>query len=932
MKIVVMFLIGSVMFAARDANATQLDDPKEAVTLLENAADFHKKGEESLAISAANRALELRRVALGNEHPKTAEALVYAGKYQLAAGEEVIAIELTLESVRIYEKLGSAFHNDLAKAYYRLAMMASGRSEYVTSVAYLRKMLAIEEKVFGTESSEVANTAKTLALSLAMIGKLSEASNQLQRTFDIRLKVYGPRSPEIVDVLEDLCTISMRQNFYETAKQYGVKALEVQGKLEGVENPRTAHIIVTLGTIASRENDFALAKETLKQGEDIYRRILKPNDSRIANVLMHRAQVYRLENEFETARDLFGQAVKIHETLYGEDQSTTAECLYGVAETSFMLQDYPSAVAACDRARRITKNYMARNLPYLPEEDQLDFIEGEDTYRFDEILSAARMLASDATVNEVSASWVLNSQGVAQESMTERNRRLLKAASVEEKQSLNKLSNLRQQLAHQSISGDSAKDNMTLVDEVKTLTDQTNELTKQLALKFGSVDDTDRWVELDSVRRAMEPDSIILQFARFNEFDFSKGAASGVYRYLVWVIPPRGNVTLVDLGKAEPIDRIIGEVRQMIANAAKIDGTLKKTGEEAATKELRIQLAKLRQLTFTPIAAYVEKAKKLWICPDGSLWLSPWAALPTGKGDEFLIEKVEIQFLVTPRNLAEKKADVVSNEPPVIFANPRFDLAPTSVWKSISELSQQLGQESPTEKERLRSFKRASIRPFANVLPLPNTAIEAEFISPSLKRLTGSPPILYLDQYALEYVAHEVRHPRVLVFGTHGFLMLDEQAKSSDNGNKSEVDIRNPLTRCGLLLAGCKDPNAGQATAGDDGVLTGMEIVGMDLHGTQLVILSACETGVGKVRNGEGVASLCQAFQLAGAESVVATLWAVSDRDSVLLVGKFVEELANGKSKAAAMREAQMERIEKRRQRYGDAHPFFWSAFTVTGK
>ena len=890
MKTVVMYLMACIVFLAGGTTAVQAEDPKVAAALLEKANALYKNG------------------------------------------DEVAAVELTLESVKIYEKLGSAYDKDMAKAYYRLAMMASSRSEYVSSVAYLRKMLAIEEKVFGGESSEVAKTAKSLALSLAMIGKLNEASNQLQRTFDIRLKVYGPRSPEIVDVLEDLCTISMRQNFYDTAKQYGLKALEVQGKLEGIENPRTAQIIVTLGTIASRESNFALAKETLKQGEDIYRRILKPNDSRIATVLMHRAQVYRLENDFGTARDLFSQAVKIHEIIYGEDQSTTAECLYGVAETSFMLQDYPSAIAACDRARRITKNYMARNLPYLPEEDQLDFIEGEDTYRLDEILSAARMLVGDATINETSASWVLNSQGVAQESMTERNRRLQKAASVEEKQALNKLSSLRQQLAQQSISAGPTKDNSTLVDEVKTLTDQTNELTKQLALKFGSIDDTDRWVELDSVRRSMEPDSIILQFARFNEFDFSKGVASGVYRYLVWVIPPRENVTLVDLGEAEPIDQIIGKIRQMIADAAKVDGTLRKNGEESATEELRIQLAELRRLTFTPIAAYVEKAKKLWICPDGSLWLSPWAALPTGSGNEFLIEKVAIQFLVTPRNLLEKRADAVSNEPPVIFANPRFDLAPASVWKSISELAQQQQQTAPTEQERQRSFKRASIRPFANVLPLPNTASEAEFITPSLKRLTGSPPIRYLDQQALEYVAREVRHPKVLVFGTHGFLLPDEMAKLGDKDKKVEVDIRNPLSRCGLLLAGCKDPNAGQATAGDDGVLTGMEIVGMDLHGTQLVILSACETGVGKVRNGEGVASLCQAFQLAGAESVVATLWSVSDRESALLVVKFVEELANGKSKAAAMREAQMERIEKRRQRYGDAHPFYWSAFTVTGK
>ena len=471
--------------------------------------------------------------------------------------------------------------------------------------------------------------------------------------------------------------------------------------------------------------------------------------------------------------------------------------------------------------------------------------------------------------------------------------------------------------------------------EIDRLTAQERELSKQVGQHLGRPARDDPWVAPEEVRRALPADAVLVEIARFYGANFQAKRTEkhwGPPHYAAWVIPPtgRGEVRLIDLGEADAIEAAVAAVRRAIQPDV---AALRQRGEPEVEAALRPPLEALAARVLRPLLPQIGEAKRWVLSPDAALWLVPWAALPLDQG-RYAIEDHQISYVVSGRDLVQAVSQPVAGQA-LVMADPDYDLDPAAVRQAARQVLR--GREAPSPDLALRGLSRSF--QLGSVARLPGTATEAKAIEPKLLAFAGVAPVLYTDRWALESVFKAFQRPRVVLLSTHGFFLDDqkEEPRNDDgrllegqrSGPKLSVQSENPLLRCGLLLAGCNRPQAG---ADEDGVLTGLEIVGTDLRGTELVVLIACETGLGQVRNGEGVAGLRQAFQLAGVQTVVATLWQVPDKESARLMITFFDNLASGQGKAEAMRAAQLALIRSRRERYGAAHPFFWAAFTVTGQ
>lgn len=902
------------------------------------------------------RSLKIREANYGPNHLTVAASLNNLAEQYRLMGQYDKAEPLYLRSKKIREanndpSLADSLNN-LAILYYTIGQFAKAESYFLAG-------LKIYEAHLGPGHQLVAGVKNNLGLLYAAMGQYPKAARLHRESLSIREEALGENHPRVADSLNNLGNLYQATRQFETAEPFYQRSLKIREAVLGPEHLDVAQSLNNLAVVYDDQHKFAAAEPLYQRSLKIREDKLGPEHYDVAETLNNLALMYQEQGDLAQAEPHLQRSLTIFTGALGPDHPRVEMCWNNLAQLHASFDRLDAAGDEADQARRVVRKHVSRVLPMLSEEEQLTFLNNRERSHFQFALTLGWKTADNAALAARSAGWLANGKAVAQESLIQQAALGRDQEKPELKQLVNDLTAVRTALANLANAAPKPGDEATRQAELARLSARVDDLARQLRIKGGTPPPA-AWVELDAIRQAIPPGGLLVDIVRFEPYVFSAKRGDEYWQpahYFAWLTPPagEGEVKVIDLGEADAIDATVAGFQAAMLEAQGDNG-IRQLGEPDAEKELLKSLSAVADLLLNPLREQLADKQELILSPDAELWLVPWGALPVGDGT-YAIEKWNIHYVISGRDLAMSKVAQggdrkVSAGLPRIFANPNYDLpagelpvALASVFGRKTITPSAPGQlDGKTLASLDRKFRSSGTIGRAPLLP--GTASEAQAITPNLRTYYGEPK-LYAENQALEGVFKRLASPRVLVLSTHGFFLSDQEVKNVDQDrpgassqgkpaaapvDKDGHTLENPLLRCGLLFAGCNHRDQIKDRNLDDGILTGMEIVGTDLRATELVVLSACETGLGKVNNGEGVAGLRQAFQLAGAQAVVATLWQIPDRESALLMNDFFANLAAGQDKATALRHAQLSRIAARREQYGAAHPLFWAAFTLTGK
>ena len=780
------------------------------------------------------------------------------------------------------------------------------KGDYAQAERMIKKSLEKTEKSHGPDHPALVPWLTNLARVYDALGDDAKAEPLYIRALAIREKSLGPDHQDTALSLNNLAIYYGHMGEYTKAESLYERAIAIWEKTLGSKHPFYVMALNNLALLYVKMGYTDKAVQLLNRALAISKEVLRPKHPLIGMTLYNLAGIYIKMGEYAKAESMSKRGLIILEEKYGPENRNTLHIVTQLAFVQDVINKDNEALALYIRLFNARNKFFENVIFSITNEQQkLRFIEQSSDYHA--LLSFVhRKFPEDQKALKAALDVVLFRKGIVFNAQARQNETLAQSLDPKVRKLWDELSFRYAELSKLLQDGTGKLKPAEYNRRVNAINGEIEKLESSLASKSALVagELEKRKVTTEELATRLPKDTVLAEFVMIRDFEWSKLTWTGRQRYLVFILHLDKRVEMVDLGSAENLDIQVRALLSLLT--APPTNKIQIKGQMDAAKELY-------QLIWEPVAKMVGFATHVIVSPDGVLNLVPFAAL-AGADGKYLAEKIVFSYVTSGRDLVGGKG-IMPEMNLFLAANPAFD-------KDMKS-----GERTDTRGAfRSRDFNM-------RFDPLPGTEVESREVP---KQFQGENNRIVTGTDATEREVLSTRRPRILHLATHGFflpdlpeLKMDETRMGFDVKPVLPKGYENPLVRSGLAFAGAN--NAAKAQGSDDGLLTALEVSGMDLHGTDLVTLSACETGVGEVKTGEGVYGLRRAFALAGARNLMMSLWPVSDEITAEQMMTFYKLYGHGTPAAEALRSAQLETISKLRAKYGSAPPSLWAPFIMQG-
>jgi CHAT domain-containing protein len=865
-----------IRLAGRHA-ATDSDRALQSSRVLRTSADhLEAQARYDDARVLYERALALAERVGGPDDPDVLAVVISLAENAAEARDNDRARALFERARGALVRLKGPEHPATAIVDSRLALIWQRAGQRAKADALLQPAMDVIEAKLGSENLDFVRALVTLGIIRDAGGDPARAEEINARALGIVERLGETDTLLYANLLNNQGNVAWERNDLARAEDLLSRSLAIGIQRTGSDSFYVSTTYQNLGIVARERKDYAAAEAYDLRAIAIRERLEGKDHPDVAQVLINLANVYRALGDTTRCLDTQFRALEIFQKSGGQYDRGTMLTLGNIARTYAGMGDARNAVAFERRAEDAVEVQLALNLAVGSEREKLAFARSVSERTERTISLHLNQAPSDADAGALAMLVLLQRKGRVLDAMSDTLSVVRhQAAESKDRTLLDQLDATTASLAGLVVTPPAKSPPEIRQAAIRDLESRKERLESELSTQSALFRAQRQPVSIDAVQAAMPDDAALLEFAVYRPFNPTaerNAEAYGPPHYAAYVLRRTGAAHGIDLGPAAQIDAAAAAFRRVLRDPSRTD--------------LADRARAIDDLVTRPLRPLIGSATRLLISPDGDLNLVPFEAFIDEQG-RYLIERYATSYLTSGRDLLRMQVKRVSRGRPVVISDPLFG-EPSGPKAGAPP--------RPSDGAAFGSLYFA---------PLAGTAMEAR----TIKTLFPDAVVL-AGPHATKAMLKQVDAPLMLHIASHGFFL--------------DANLENPLLRSGLALAGANLTR----DATHDGILTALEASSLDLWGTKLVTLSACDTGLGEVRNGEGVYGLRRAFVLAGAETLVMSLWPVSDRVTRETMTAYYTALRQGAGRGDALRLAKLAMLKQ----HGREHPFYWASFIQSGE